>query len=281
VAEQRPPVGASGRDEAWLRRRYVIFNIARAQEPHGALSVAGVRSDIPKQPVNKVARSKENGMRRLRPVLVLTVSAALVLVSNAGEARSRPHHVSKHQYGFKKTSAQVKKYRLTKSTYFAKRFSHAKKVRTAASRSISLAGVTPVLAAKARQVASDCGSAIISAVSGRGIRSNHPIGRAVDMRGNPGCIYAHLKGWPGGYSTDYAAAGHVHISYNPGGQEWGLRFAHNGGGHSYGRVASRGIGRHASRSYARSIGSYPGRSIEPGGVQQSPMVYVAALHKPQ
>ena len=64
----------------------------------------------------------------------------------------------------------------------------------ARSGSVSLAGVTPVLAAKAREIASSCGSSVISAVSRRGNRSNHPIGRAVDMRGNPSCIYAHLKG---------------------------------------------------------------------------------------
>src|SRR5207253_1691857 len=129
---------------------------------------------------------------------------------------------------------------------------------------------------------------------GRGIRSNHPIGRAVDMRGNPGCIYAHLKGWPGGYSTDYAAVAHVHISYNPGGQEWGLHFAHNGGGHSYARYASRAMRSYASRgiwAYAsggtgsytsRNNGSYPARGVvERGGIQQLTPTYVAALHRPQ
>jgi hypothetical protein len=93
-------------------------------------------------------------------------------------------------------------------------------------RSVSLEGVTPVLAAKAREIEATCGSVIISAISKRPIRSNHPSGRAVDVEGNPGCVYALLKDWPGGYSTDYAAVRHVHISYNPGGQEWGIRFAH-------------------------------------------------------
>jgi hypothetical protein len=230
-------------------------------------------------------------MSRLCPVLALTVSAALILMSNTAEARARHHQASKHHQSFKKTGAQVKKYRLTRSSHFGKRYSHATKRRTAPSRSVSLAGVTPVLAAKARRIVSDCGSTIISAVSRRGGRSNHPAGRAVDMRGNPRCIYAHLKGWPGGYSTDYAAVDHIHISYNPGGQEWGLHFAH-GGGHSHARYASRGIVRYASRGigrYAsRGIRRYAGRGIEPGGLRQSapvyqqpPLVYVAALHKPQ
>jgi hypothetical protein len=99
--------------------------------------------------------------------------------------------------------------------------------RVRAPQSVSLAGVTPVLATKAREIEAECGSVIISAVSQRPNRSDHPTGRAVDIKGNPDCIYAHLKGWPGGYSTDYGAVQHVHISYKPGGREWGLHFTHN------------------------------------------------------
>lgn len=98
-----------------------------------------------------------------------------------------------------------------------------------AERSVSLSGVVSTLAAKAREIQQACGSVIVSAVSGRGYKSNHPIGRAVDIKGNPSCIKAHLAGWPGGLSTDYSSAPggpHYHVSYNPGGQEWGLRFAH-------------------------------------------------------
>jgi hypothetical protein len=98
--------------------------------------------------------------------------------------------------------------------------------------SVSLAGVVGPLVAKALEIQSACGSIVVSAVAGRSNRSNHPRGRAVDLQGNPGCIYAHLQGWPGGYSTDYATAPggkHVHISYNPGGQEWGIRFTHRHG----------------------------------------------------
>ena len=70
-------------------------------------------------------------------------------------------------------------------------------------RSVSSTGVTPVLAAKARQIVASCGSSIVSAGSpSRGVRSDRPTGRAVDIEGNPGCVYAQLKGWPGGYSTD-------------------------------------------------------------------------------
>ncbi len=93
-----------------------------------------------------------------------------------------------------------------------------------------LRGVAPELAAKAREIVSACGSRVISGVrhtrvAGTRRMSLHASGRAVDMAGNPGCIYARLRGWPGGYSTDYGRVRHVHIS-GPGGREDGLRFAH-------------------------------------------------------
>ena len=88
------------------------------------------------------------------------------------------------------------------------------------------------------------------------------------MRGNPSCIYAHLKGWPGGYSTDYAAVQHVHISYNPGGQEWGLHFAHGGGHYRSTRYASRPV----AYRYAR---------LTRQGAGQTLVLYAASLHQPQ
>lgn len=97
-------------------------------------------------------------------------------------------------------------------------------------------GVVGPLAAKAREIASACGSRIISAIrftriAGTGGRlSLHASGRAVDIAGNPACIYSHLRGWPGGVSVDYGRVKHVHVSYAPGGHEWGLRFNHYRGG---------------------------------------------------
>ena len=104
--------------------------------------------------------------------------------------------------------------------------------------------VAPELVHKTKEIIADCGSKVVSARAPRGNKSNHPIGRAVDLVGNPGCIYAHLKDWPGGYSIDYGRVHHVHISYNPGGQEWGLRFAH-GGGHKH--YAARRHTRYAAK----------------------------------
>lgn len=125
-------------------------------------------------------------------------------------AHTRKHYAKRHNSGAHRVARRVER-------------SHS------VGRSVSLAGVTPVLVAKAQEIISACGSVVTSARAGRGYRSNHPIGRAVDMQGNPACIKSHLNNWPGGLSTDYWTAPggpHYHISYNPGGQEWGVRFAH-------------------------------------------------------
>lgn len=105
----------------------------------------------------------------------------------------------------------------------------------AVGRSVSLAGVVPTLAAKAREIQQSCGSAVISAVRHTYIRgtrriSLHASGHAVDMAGNPACIYERLRGWSGGYSVDYARVKHVHISLaEASGREMGSRFRHGGG----------------------------------------------------
>jgi hypothetical protein len=195
-------------------------------------------------------------MRKLFLVSLLAFGTGFVLTNSPAEARTRHDHVSNSHRTHTTESTQVRKYRASRSGVVEKKraykkHAYAKKRTHARSGSVSLAGVTPVLAAKAREIASACGSSVISAVSRRGNRSNHPIGRAVDMRGNPSCIYAHLKGWPGGYTTDYRSAGHVHISYNPGGQEWGMRFAHGGHGGGATRVASA-----RARSISRLAGAH-------------------------
>lgn len=103
---------------------------------------------------------------------------------------------------------------------------------------ISLDGFPAPLVAKAHEIVSACGSRVISAyrpgarVAGTHHVSNHALKKAVDVAGNPRCIYAHLKGWPGGYSVDYGKVNHVHISYNRS-MEWGARFAHYGSGRHY------------------------------------------------
>jgi hypothetical protein len=216
-------------------------------------------------------------MRKLFLVSLLAFGTSFVLTTSPAEARTRHDHVSKSHHALITETTQVRKYRVSRSGTVEKKRAYkkhasAKKKTHARSGSVSLAGVTPVLAAKARAISAACGSSVISAVSRRGNRSNHPIGRAVDMRGNPSCIYAQLKGWPGGYTTDYRSAGHVHISYNPGGQEWGLRFAHGGHSHSATRVASaraRGINRlaRAHNVYASAHDAYGAYNV--GSVRRS------------
>lgn len=98
----------------------------------------------------------------------------------------------------------------------------------------SLDGYPPQLVEKVKELQAFCGARVISAyrpgarVRGSGVRSLHSVKRAVDVAGNPSCIYARLKSWPGGYSVDYhrIRPNHVHISYSPGGMEWGARFVH-------------------------------------------------------
>lgn len=98
------------------------------------------------------------------------------------------------------------------------------------------------LAAKAAEVEAACGSKVISAMRNTYVKNTsmiscHASGQAVDMSGNSSCIYAHLLNWRGGYSTDYARMGHVHISICA--REMGLRFVHGGGRHHHRRHHKR------------------------------------------
>lgn len=100
-----------------------------------------------------------------------------------------------------------------------------------------LSGFPEPLVSKVREIESACGSKVISAyrpgsrVRGSGRLSLHSVRKAVDMQGNPACMRSHLVGWRGGASTDYSGIkpNHIHISYEPGGREWGARFAHYSG----------------------------------------------------
>jgi hypothetical protein len=122
-------------------------------------------------------------------------------------------------------------------------------------RGRSLAGVVAPLAAKANELVDRCGSRVISGmrhtyVAGTRRISLHASGRAVDMVGNPSCMYALLRKWPGGVSIDYGRVRHIHISYAPPsrgqrGREWGVRFAH----HHVGR-RTRYARHHQKRHYA-------------------------------
>jgi hypothetical protein len=113
----------------------------------------------------------------------------------------------------------------------------------------SLAPIVAPLAAKIVSIQAACpGTRIVSGlrhtlIAGTRRMSLHAQGKAVDVQGPYGCIYAQLRGWPGGYSTDAARMRHIHISYDPqGGREMGLAFRH--GGHRHHRRFARRAARH-------------------------------------
>lgn len=119
-------------------------------------------------------------------------------------------------------------------------------------KSAKLKDLTPKLADKTAEILGSCNTHIVSAyrrgarVAGSGRPSLHSIypSQAVDLVGDPKCIYQHLVKWPGGYSVDYARVHHVHVSLSSSGRERGARFVHYRGGTRY---ASR---RHARHRYA-------------------------------
>lgn len=112
-------------------------------------------------------------------------------------------------------------------------------------KGLKSSGLVAPLAAKLASIQSACpGTVAISGVrhtyiAGTKRISLHASGKAVDVRGPYGCIYAQLWGWQGGYSTDAGRVKHIHISYDAdGGREMGLAFQH-GGGRKYARRAHR------------------------------------------
>ena len=100
-------------------------------------------------------------------------------------------------------------------------------VNVEAKNSTAVEPLVEPLRTKVKEIVAECGSTVVSTIRSWGKTPNHRQGKAADIKGNPTCIYAHLKGWPGGYSTDYSRVKHVHISYNRA-HEWGIRFAHGG-----------------------------------------------------
>jgi hypothetical protein len=179
----------------------------------------------------------------LLTLLAATAIANCVALSSPAEAREhhqqyRQHHRHHHlHYGrhdrdhHQTAAAQHGSFR---TAWHGKPHSSRHAVhshRAPGGNSTGLASVSGALAAKTQEIVASCQSAVISAfrpgarIAGSGHPSMHASGRAVDIRGNPGCIYSHLHGWAGGYSTDYASVQHVHISL--GGREDGLRFVHH------------------------------------------------------
>jgi hypothetical protein len=140
------------------------------------------------------------------------------------------HHFSLNRRG---TDGPLFRHHRLSARHFRMRAAHFhRRHGEPSSYSVGVGGLHGELAAKAYEIVSSCGSTIISAfrpgahIAGSGHASLHASGRAIDVRGNPECIYSHLHGWPGGYSIDYGSVQHVHISL--GGFEDGVRFSHYG-----------------------------------------------------
>ena len=155
----------------------------------------------------------------VKGLTLATLATTVVLANGAGA--SAHHYGSHHVWGH---------VHYRHATYARHESHHA-------AGTALLSSVTPALAAKAHEITSACGSHVISGfrphavVAGTHRTSLHASGHAVDIAGNYGCVYAHLRGWPGGYSLDPGAVQHVHISL--GGREDGVRFYHGGGNHHW------------------------------------------------
>jgi hypothetical protein len=224
--------------------------------------------------VNQNTSKGETVMRYSRLSALLTMLAAAAIagclaLSSPAEARGhhhqfrqhlRNHHLhanSGHHYRHRHQTVELRGCHRTQCGSFhtswhgKPRDSHhaIHSPREPGAGSTSPAGASETLATKAQEIVASCHSSVISAfrpgarVAGSGRASLHASGQAVDIRGNPGCIYSYLHGWEGGYSTDYASVQHVHISL--GGREDGLRFVHHSSRH-----ASSRHGSHRARGHA-------------------------------
>lgn len=123
-------------------------------------------------------------------------------------------------------------------------------------------GLVAPLAAKLASIQASCpGTVAVSGVrhtriAGTNRISLHASGKAVDVAGPYGCIYAQLRGWPGGYTTDAGRMRHIHISYDAdGGREMGQAFRH-GGGRRYARHKA-GHHRHARHKRPHYATAHP------------------------
>lgn len=178
--------------------------------------------------------------------LICAVTAACVL-SSAADARTRANAISPEckitmpcigvgqGAGVGQASSRRNTFRREQP---AEEFGSptARQATRAPTAGVSVSGLVGPLASKLASIEAACpGTHAISGIrhtriAGTRRMSLHAQGKAVDVRGPYGCIYAQLKGWSGGYSTDAGRVQHVHISYDDGaGREMGLRFAHGGG----------------------------------------------------
>lgn len=164
------------------------------------------------------------------------VGALLFLViSSSAEARVACNNRGCSDWGPSWRHIAGKRVVYQRRVYRKRRYRRRREV--SSRRYVYSRGFPAPLVRKVREIKRRCGSRVTSGyrrgarVRGYGTVSNHALRRAYDVSGNPRCIYRVLRGWPGGYSTDYWSAPggpHVHISYNRR-KEWGARFRHRHG----------------------------------------------------
>jgi hypothetical protein len=186
-------------------------------------------------------------LRKYVEIFVFAILATACFAVAPSQASTRHHYHSRHTHlhhgvdthnryachfsgcGRRMASAHPGHHGRTRFASFLRRHHEP------SSFAVGIGDVHGQLEAKAQEIVSSCGSTIISAfrpgarIAGSGHISMHASGRAVDIKGNPHCIYSHLEGWPGGYSVDYGSVQHVHVSL--GGFEDGVRFSHHGSHH--------------------------------------------------
>ena len=154
----------------------------------------------------------------MRPDLAMAACVTVVAISSAlvSPAHSRAYHHHGHRYHYY-SHHEVAGDRFVFCGLWwceeALRPARARKVRSSTvwfsdrergRNSGGLGSVNGTLAAKASEIVASCGSTVISSfrsgarIAGSGHASLHASGRAVDVKGNPRCIYSHLQGWPGG-----------------------------------------------------------------------------------
>jgi hypothetical protein len=175
---------------------------------------------------------------------IIIVAAGLVLVASTASAYNKHRHHA-HSKHLQVSHLQTRHDASRRIALTRHHVSHH--VRREARYGDSPLGCLPEeLRAKVVEIVEACGSHVLrtfthgAVIAGTSHLSEHAFCRAADLAGNPSCIYAHLHGFKGGYSTDYARMAHVHVSWHPGGWEQGVRFVHGGGGHATPTIAFAG-----------------------------------------
>ena len=186
----------------------------------------------------------------MKPIVIFVAAAlALLVLANAASAYVKHHRVAAavgrhartmHPWGWGHRAASRPRHALRYARHRLRRLAHYD--------TAPLGCLPAELRAKVAEIIGACGTHVLrtftpgAVIAGTRHLSEHAFCRAADLAGNPACIYAHLRGFRGGVSTDYGRMRHVHVSWHPGGWEQGVRFVH-GGGYRTTRIAAAALPR--------------------------------------